>query len=127
MSAEGNFFINIVKSKGYKCGFQVMLRISIAQHSRDEKLMRSLVEYLGCGNYYKHSVLDTGEFVVTGYSNIEKLILFFQKHRIEGIKALDFADFCKAALIVKEGRHTVKEGLDEIRKIKSGMNKGRTS
>ena len=40
----------ISKSLTSRLGEKVALRFSIAQHSRDEVLMRSLIEYLGCGN-----------------------------------------------------------------------------
>jgi hypothetical protein len=52
------------------------------------------------------------------------------------VKAKDFADFCEAALIIKQSRHLtfflynkkkqVEDGLVEIIKIKNGMNKGRS-
>jgi hypothetical protein len=44
------------------------------------------------------------------------------------VKAKDFADFWQneAALIIKEGRHLTEDGLEELVKIKSGMNKGRS-
>lgn len=39
----------ISKSLTSRLGEKVVF-FSIAQHSRDEVLMRSLIEYLGCGN-----------------------------------------------------------------------------
>jgi hypothetical protein len=33
-------------------GLGVTLRFKLTQHSRDTELMKSLVEYLGCGNYH---------------------------------------------------------------------------
>lgn len=42
-----------------------------------------------------------------------------------GVKSLDFNDFCQVADIMKEKKHFTKEGLEQIRKIKAGMNKGR--
>jgi hypothetical protein len=123
-SAEGNFFIQIVKALGYKCGAQVKLRFSISQHARDQELIQSLKEYLDCGNYYPHSNRDTGEFVVTEFSDIvEKIIPFFNKHQIEGVKALDFVDFCKVAELMSKQAHLTPEGLEEIRKIKAEKNK----
>jgi len=56
---------------------------------------------------------------------LDKIIPLFQQYPIIGVKALDFADWCKVAQIMKEGRHLTIEGLDEIRKIKSWMNSGR--
>ena len=109
-----------------KSGFQVKLSFQVTQHSREEQLMRSLEKYLDCGNYQPHSKLDVGNFVVTGFSDIaEKIIPLFKKYKIEGAKALDFADFCKAAELIKNKEHLTKEGLEQIRKIKAGMNRGR--
>ena len=55
----------------------------------------------------------------------EKVIPFFQNISLQGIKSKDFADFCKAVDIIKVKGHLTNEGLDEIRKLKIGMNKGR--
>ena len=44
---------------------------------------------------------------------------------ILGVKSKDFADWCKAAELMKNKAHLTAEGLDQIRKIKAGMNKGR--
>ena len=41
------------------------------------------------------------------------------------MKALDFADFCLAAELMKDNKHLTLEGLEQIRKIKAGMNTGR--
>ena len=46
---EGSFMVDILKSPACRTGFQVRLVFELAQHSRDEQLMRSLVDFLGCG------------------------------------------------------------------------------
>ena len=64
---------------------------------------------------------------VTKFDDIvNKIIPFFKKYPILGVKALDFADFCKAAELMKNKAHLTKDGLEKIRKIKAGMNRGRT-
>jgi hypothetical protein len=40
-------------------------------------------------------------------------------------KYQDYLDFAKVAKMVKDKAHLTTEGLDQIRKIKSGMNKVR--
>lgn len=45
-SAEGCFFVNVYSSDN-KTGATVKLRFNLVQHSRDEHLMRSLIEYFG--------------------------------------------------------------------------------
>ena len=90
--------------------------------------MKSLVEYLDCGAYFPYGAREASDFIVTRFSDIhEKIIPFFDKYPIVGVKALDFADFCKVAEIMKVKGHLTESGLVEIRKIKVGMNRGRES
>lgn len=42
-----------------------------------------------------------------------------------GIKSKDFKDWCKIAEIIKSGDHLTSVGLENIFKIRSGMNTGR--
>jgi hypothetical protein len=44
--------VRIINSSSHRLGFQALLVFKLTQHSRDEQLMRSLVDYLGCGNVY---------------------------------------------------------------------------
>jgi hypothetical protein len=123
-SGEGSFFLQISTSPN-RVGFRVKLRYSITQHSLDAKLITSFQEYLGCGGVYIHSE-NAVVFVVTRFSDIhEKIIPFFSKYQIQGVKALDFVDFCKAAEILKSKAHLTSGGLEQIRKLKAGMNRGR--
>ena len=65
---------------------------------------------------------DSVEFVATGFTDIvEKIIPFFNKYQIEGLKALDFADFRKVSEIMKVKGHLTDSGLEQIRIIKAGM------
>ena len=60
----------------------------LTQHTRDEPLMKSFVKYLGCGNYNKKSNKKVGEFQCYKFSDIyEKIIPFFKKYQIRGVKA----------------------------------------
>lgn len=124
VSAEGNFSINIFKSDT-AIGEAVSLIFSVYQHYRDEALIKSLKTiFKGCGNSYNNR--NAVEFRVRSFSDIEKIIIpFFFKYRLQGVKSKDFADFCKAVEIMKVKGHLTSEGLNEIRKLKSGMNRGR--
>ena len=53
------------------------------------------------------------------------MIPLFNKHKIIGIKSLDYLDFCKVVELVNKKAHLTLEELKEIRKIKSRMNKNR--
>ena len=92
-AGEGSFLCTIFKSKT-KLGEAVKLCFKLTQHARDEKLIRSLVEYLGCGNVYVYK--EVVEFKITKLDDLsEKIIPFFQRTPIKGVKLLDYLDFVK--------------------------------
>lgn len=125
-SAEGCFLI-IVGISPTKLGLRVKLVFQLTQHSRDSELMKSLIQNLESG-YTSQAKTRPHElnYLVTKFSDISnKIIPFFQKHPVYGVKALDFADFSRAAELMKEKKHLTLEGLKEISKIKAGMNTGR--
>lgn len=103
------------------------LRFSLTQHYRDEKLLKSLVEYLGSGIYYARSEHNLSEFVVTKFADLtDKMIPFFDKYPIVGAKRQDYLDFCKVAELMRSKAHLTSSGLEQIKQIKSGMNRGRS-
>ena len=121
-SAEGCFFIQISKAKT-KQGEAVNLVYQLTQHTRDEQLMRSILKYLDCGGIYKNRTWF--DLKVTKYRDIaDKIIPLFKKYPILGVKALDFADWCKVAEMMKYKKHLTEEGLEQIKKIKTGTNIG---
>ena len=108
-------------------GSSILLTFIITQHSRDEKLMKSLVNYLGCGYYNKRSNSEIGDFQCGKFlDNYEKIIPFFQRYKIIGAKAQDFQYWCHVAELIKNKAHLTPEGLYEIIKIKSRMNTQRS-
>lgn len=120
---EGCFGINITKSKTHKIGSQVQLRFTLAQHSipyppdsncytlrvkgvrgeRDTLLFGNIQKYLGCGSLFTVSERSVVYFIVTKFSDIMNIIIhLFDKHIFHGNKRLDYADFCKVALLIKD-------------------------
>jgi len=125
ITGEGCFFINIYKATT-KLGFAVTLVFQVTQHSRDIELMKRLISFFECGRYALRSNKDYGDFLVTTFSDIyDKILPFFQKYEIKGAKADDFADFCKAAEIIKAKGHLTSDGLNKLLDLKEGMNKKR--
>lgn len=122
---EGNFDVGIRESNN-NVGFQVVLRFRITQHIRDTELMNLLINYLGVGRLENDTRGSIIYLVVARFSDLnQKIIPFFNQYPINGIKHLDFLDWCKIANLINIGSHLTTEGLEEIRRIKSGMNKGR--
>jgi LAGLIDADG endonuclease len=122
VSGEGNFFVDIFKSNSNKIGFQVKLRLSITQHSRDKELLELIVKNLAAGIVNIHSE-NAFVFKVSKLVDlIKKIIPLFEQNPIRGVKQLDFLDFCEVAKLMNEGKHLTTEGLDLIRAIKNKMN-----
>nr|QBM09621.1 hypothetical protein [Dactylella sp.] len=121
-SGEGCFFINISKS-ATKVGARVQLIFKITQHTRDIQLIKNLISYLDCGRLNQPSGYDYVEFFVQRFAGItDKIIPVFERYPLLGAKLKDYEDFRKAVELMKSKAHLTLAGLEEIKKIKSGMN-----
>ena len=70
--------IKIQKSQRTRRGFSVDLVYHLTQDSRDEKLLKRLINYFKCGNVYQKGT--TCEFRVTKFEDIVNIIIpFFLK------------------------------------------------
>jgi LAGLIDADG endonuclease len=122
-NAEGCFDCRITKSSTVKIGYQVILRITLVQHSRDILLFNQILDYWKCGNLrndVKNSIVSLS---ITKFSDISNIIIpFFDKYPIQGIKILDLAHFKKIALLIENKSHLTDSGLNLIRDLKSKMN-----
>ena len=124
VTAEGCFFVNIQKSATHKLKKSVQLEFNVTQHSRDELLVKSLINFFSCGNAYKDK--NVYRYWVTKFLDlIDKIIPLFKKYLIIGEKSKDFYDFCKIVDMMKTKKHLTKEGLERICIIKTRMNTGR--
>ena len=121
-SAEGCFLLTISKSNNNKIGKIVQLIFKISQHHRDKNLLELISKFLNCGAVFSHSenafVFKVGKFLDIN----NKLIPFFKAYSIQGIKLLDFQDFCELATLIGEGKHLSLIGIEKIKLIKDRMN-----
>ena len=123
---EGCFYVNTKKANTFT-GYQIIMTFSITQHVRDERLLTKIIDYLECGNIEKVSTRPNGvTFVVYKFTSIkDKIIPFFCKYPLQGIKSRDFEDFCKIADMMITKEHLTLEGIKKIKSLKSGMNSSR--
>jgi hypothetical protein len=123
-SGEGCFHVKIKNSSRSKLGLQISLLFKISQHVRDKELMKSFIDYLDCGVISKNSTWI--DYTVISYNDlIFKIIPFFDKYKIIGVKLQDYLDFKRVAELMKTKDHLTTLGLEKIKEIKEGMNKGR--
>lgn len=126
VSGDGSFYLTIRKSSVLKTGYRAEIGFQITQHSRDEVFMESFIPYFNCGKLKKDSRHSVLYFTVSNFMHlIEKIVPFFQEHKILGVKSLDFEDWCKAAEIIKTKSHLTTEGINELRELQKGMNSKR--
>lgn len=119
--------MSVRKSNSTKSGVQVILRYQVTQHVRDSVLVHNFISFFGCGNQTVRSNNIACDFVVSKFSDICQIIIpFFDKYPLFGVKAKNFDDFKKVAEIIRVKGHLTDSGLEEILKIKAGMNSGRS-
>lgn len=121
------FFVNIYKRTDTVLGEGVKLVFKITQDRKNMALLESFTDIFTVGKVYKQSpTVKVMDFMITGLANITKYVIpFFQAHPLEGAKKNDFEDFIKVADLMKTKSHLNKNGLEQIRLIKSGMNSKR--
>ena len=59
----------------------------------------------------------------TKFEDNGKILPFFIRYPLVGVKSENWSDFGKAAAIIKTKAHLTEGGVNEIIEIKSGMNK----
>ena len=93
MSADGSFSVSLTQKGKSLQNYYVQIRFKLSQHTRDEALMKSFITYFNCGTYYKYQTRPLGDFRCVNFTNnSEKLIPFFKKYPLLGIKADNFKD-----------------------------------
>lgn len=126
VDGEGCFFVSLLKSTHCKLGVSISLEFSISQHSRDMVVMNSLVAFFGCGRVKLDSRCSNVSYFVGKFSDIiSKIVPFFIQYPLQSVKGLDFVDFCKVVEIMEAKGHLTLEGIEQVRAIKEGMNRGR--
>lgn len=124
-SGEGCFKVFVQEHLKNLAGFRVMLGFTITQHNRDENLMKSFIDYFGCGKIEHRG--DRLDFMVKNLRDTRDIIMpFFQKYPIVGVKSKDFDDWCLVVKLIIDKEHITNSGVEKIRKIKANMNRQRS-
>lgn len=120
-TGDGSFYLTIRAQKLNKIP-RTDIGFSITQHSRVLRtlLLEKFITFFNCGRIKKDSRNSVHYFVVTNIKDItNKIIPFFNKYNIKGVKSLNFADWGEGAEIIKTKTHLSKVGVEHIRTIQS--------
>jgi len=127
IDGEGSFSINIRESASHNIGSQVSLIFQISQHLIDAELMENILKYLEVGKLIFRKSHPLVVYQVSRFSDIEeKIIPFFNKYPLQGVKRLEFEDWEKAAAVIKAKGHLTLKGLEDIKQIRDRMNAKRS-
>lgn len=90
------------------------------------EVMESFVEFLVCELTHVHPNRNIIDYRISKSEDIYlKMIPFFKNYQIEGVKCLDHEDFSKIIQMMSSKAHLTEKGLQEIKLIKSKMNRAR--
>jgi hypothetical protein len=122
VSGEGNFYCGIRESQN-QLSNKVSLKFTISQHARDIQLLKLIMNYFSSGRLDVVPNITVVNLVMERFSDLnDQIIPFFNNYPILTLKNLDYLDWCRIAKLRSERVHLTFEGLEEIKKIKSGMN-----
>lgn len=125
VDGEGCFHVGINPHKEMTTGYQVLPEFTVVQHKRDIKVLHALKSYFGCG-VVRTNHGDRMAYRVRGIKHLlEVIIPFFMNHSLKTEKNIDFKKFRHILLEMEKGIHLRGEGVEEIRRLASEMNRGR--
>ena len=124
VDGEGCFHVGINENTEMKTGYQVLPEFTVVQHERDVAVLHALKAHFGCG-VVRTNHGDRMAYRVRGHQHLlERVVPFFEKHLLKTKKRQDFEKFRRVVLLMEQGVHLTDEGVEEIRRIASQMNRG---
>jgi LAGLIDADG endonuclease len=119
---EGSFTLSNYVTK---TGSTIKLEFKITQKSHSEGILHELKKYFNCGSVViDNRKTETKKYRVSRLSDIiEKIIPHFDKYPCLTSKFLNYNDWKKIALIIKNKEHLTLIGLEKIKIIMKNMNK----
>lgn len=128
VEGEGMFYIGIVPSKETTSGWQVIYFFKVSQNPSGKIVLDYLKKRLNCGYIKANSQTDLTDrslaFVVRNYNDlIQKVIPFFEGKLF--IKKNNFEKFKQVLVLVGQGKHLTKNGLNKVIDLAYAMNTGK--
>jgi len=128
IDGDGCFYISILKNKTIALGYQVQLCLVVTQHIRDKALLEAIGMYFGSGIVSHQINTNVVHYRLRDFNTIgDKLLPLLGAYPLITTKKHDLANFKRVYEMMKRREHLTQQGLDQIRAIKNGMNRGRKS
>jgi hypothetical protein len=124
VDGEGCFYVGVNPHSDLKTGYQVLPEFTVVQHERDVQLLHALKTFFGCGVVRPNHGDRMAYRVRSKEHLLQNIVPFFVRHPLRSKKRVDFEKFRRVLLHMETGDHLTQEGVDEIRRIASQMNRG---
>ena len=117
---EGCFSISIFRNNTSKHGWQVFPEFVITQGEKSLPALELFEEYFGCGKIFVNKRCDNHSehlyrYCVRSVEELrERVIPFFNVHRLRTAKQNDFAIFAEVVELIAEKQHLTSDGLRKI-------------
>lgn len=116
-----------IKGKG-KTGYKSFLEFKITQRDHSKDILYKIKDYFNCGRInIDNRKTKTMKYVVTNIDDLLNIIIpHFDEYPLLTSKYLNYVDFKNATLLMKDKGHYNLEGINNLKDIKSKMNKSRS-
>ena len=122
---EGTFYIGINHNSTMSIGYQVLPEFRIVQHKRDIKLLYELKKFFQAG-VVRINHDERYELRIRSLKHINEVVIpHFDKYPLMTQKKFDFIKFKRVIRLMNKNQHLNIEGIKEIIRIASQMNRGK--
>ena len=126
VDGEGCFHVGINERSDMTSGYQILPEFTVVQHERDAQVLHALKAHFGCG-VVRRNHGDRMAYRVRGHEHLlERIVPFFEKHPLKSSKRIDFQRFRRVVRMMADGAHLEAGGVEKIRALAEGMNRGRS-
>ena len=127
VEGEGSFHIAFYKDQQMKQGIKVIPEFHVNQSYLRIKTLKEIQRYFDCGyikvNHAKRANDDTYVYVVRQRGDLKnKIIPFFEKHKLLSIKQKSFELFAEIVKMIVVGKHLTRSGIKRIISLAYQMN-----
>jgi hypothetical protein len=127
VDGEGSFHIAIYKDPRMRTQWKIIPEFHVSQRLSSRRVLDQLVEFFQCGYVKANHATNPNDvtyvYVVRNRDDlIQKIIPFFQSHRLITEKANDFNVFAKVVEMISFGFHRNVDGVKEILQLAYTMN-----
>lgn len=115
--AEGHFSFMIIPSRKNDNEIYVNFNFLISQEKSEIKFLNELTKFFGCGHVFTLKK-GGGVFYVHNKQDLqEKIIPFFEEHKLQTIKKFSFLRFKRALEICKSNKYLLENHIQELKNI----------